>query len=128
MNTIFFYLYLINLVLVTTVFITIRCMFDYHDLDIFFYPNHNNNILENYVYLISHIIVNFFLGLFFGFEIIYGMILKTILFETMLYTTERCDIFNTTKVSTLIIIIMISVFFYSLGSMVKLLFSKSGKS
>jgi len=124
MNTIFFYMYLITLILITTAYILSRCIFDYHYLDIFFYPNHNNNILENYVYLISHILVNYFLGLLFGLEIIYGMILKIILFEAMLYATERCDIFNTTKVSTLIIIIIISVVSYSLGSITKLIFSK----
>jgi hypothetical protein len=124
MNTIFFYMYLITLVLITTAYILSRCIFDYHYLDIFFYPNHNNNILENYIYLISHILVNYFLGLLFGLEIIYGMILKIILFEAMLYATERCDIFNTTKVSTLIIIIIISVASYSLGSITKLIFSK----
>lgn len=124
MNTIFFYMYLITLILITTAYILSRCIFDYHDLDIFFYPNHNNNILENHIYLISHILVNYFLGLLFGLEIIYGMVLKIILFETMLYATERCDIFNTTKVSTLIIIIMISVAFYSLGSITKIIFSK----
>jgi hypothetical protein len=124
MNTIFFYMYLITLVLITTAYILSRCIFDYHYLDIFFYPNHNNNILENYIYLISHILVNYFLGLLFGLEIIYGMILKIILFEAMLYATERCDIFNTTKVSTLIIIIIISVSSYSLGSITKLIFSK----
>jgi|LakMenE18May11ns_1017448.scaffolds.fasta_scaffold9699079_2 hypothetical protein len=124
MNTIFFYMYLITLILITTAYILSRCIFDYHYLDIFFYTNHNNNILENYVYLISHILVNYFLGLLFGLEIIYGMILKIILFEAMLYATERCDIFNTTKVSTLIIIIIISVVSYSLGSITKLIFSK----
>jgi hypothetical protein len=124
MNTIFFYMYLITLILITTAYILSRCIFDYHYLDIFFYPNHNNNILENYIYLISHILVNYFLGLLFGLEIIYGMILKIILFEAMLYATERCDIFNTTKVSTLIIIIIISVSSYSLGSITKLIFSK----
>jgi hypothetical protein len=124
MNTIFFYMYLITLILITTAYILSRCIFDYHYLDIFFYPNHNNNILENYIYLISHILVNYFLGLLFGLEIIYGMILKIILFESMLYATERCDIFNTTKVSTLIIIIIISVASYSLGSITKLIFSK----
>jgi hypothetical protein len=117
-------MYLITLILITTAYILSRCIFDYHYLDIFFYPNHNNNILENYVYLISHILVNYFLGLLFGLEIIYGMILKIILFEAMLYATERCDIFNTTKVSTLIIIIIISVASYSLGSITKLIFSK----
>ena len=69
MNIIFFYIYLISIIIVTTIFILARCVFDFHDLDVFFYPNHNNNIVSNYIYLISHILVNFFLGVFFGFEI-----------------------------------------------------------
>jgi hypothetical protein len=124
MNTIYFYIYLIALIIATTIFILSRCVFDYHDMDIFFYPNHNNNIFENYIYLISHIIVNFLLGVFFGFEIIKGMILKIILFEMMLFLTERCDVFYTTNISSLIIIIIISVSFYTIGSFAKIIFDK----
>jgi hypothetical protein len=124
MNTIYFYVYLIALIIATTIFILSRCVFDYHDMDIFFYPNHNNNIFENYIYLISHIIVNFLLGVFFGFEIIKGMILKIILFEMMLFLTERCDVFYTTNISSLIIIIIISVSFYTIGSFAKIIFDK----
>jgi hypothetical protein len=124
MDTIYFYIYLIALIVTTTLFILSRCVFDYHDLDIFFYPNHNNNIFENYIYLISHIIVNFLIGLFFGFEIINGMILKIILFEMMLFITERCDIFYTTNISSLIIIIIISVSFYTIGSVANFIFKK----
>jgi hypothetical protein len=124
MNTIYFYIYLIALIVTTTIFILSRCVFDYHDMDIFFYPNHNNNIFENYIYLISHIIVNFLLGVFFGFEIIKGMILKIILFEMMLFLTERCDVFYTTNISSLIIIIIISVSFYTIGSFAKIIFDK----
>ena len=57
MNTIYFYIYLIALIVTTTIFILSRCVFDYHDMDIFFYPNHNNNIFENYIYLISGFII-----------------------------------------------------------------------
>ena len=124
MDTIYFYIYLIALIVTTTLFILSRCVFDYHDLDIFFYPNHNNNIFENYIYLISHIIVNFLIGLFFGFEIINGMILKIILFEIMLFITERCDVFYTTNISSLIIIIIISVSFYTIGSVANFIFKK----
>jgi hypothetical protein len=124
MNIIFFYIYLTTLIIATTIFILARCVFDFHDLDIFFYPNHNYNIVSNYVFLLSHILVNFFLGVFFGFEIIKGMILKIIFFETLLYLTERCDVFDTTNVSTLIIVIIISVSFYTIGSLANLLFSK----
>ena len=55
-----------------------RCIFELHTLDIFFYPNSDNNIMANYVYLISHIIVNFALGFLFGFDIIMGMFIKII--------------------------------------------------
>jgi len=124
MNIIFFYIYLTTLIIATTIFILARCVFDFHDLDIFFYPNHNYNIVSNYVFLLSHILVSFFLGVFFGFEIIKGMIIKIIFFETLLYLTERCDVFDTTNVSTLIIIIIISVSFYTIGSLANILFQK----
>jgi hypothetical protein len=61
---------------------------------------------------------------FFGFEIIKGMILKIILFEMMLFLTERCDVFYTTNISSLIIIIIISVSFYTIGSFAKIIFDK----
>jgi hypothetical protein len=115
---------LTTLIIATTIFILARCVFDFHDLDIFFYPNHNYNIVSNYVFLLSHILVSFFLGVFFGFEIIKGMIIKIIFFETLLYLTERCDVFDTTNVSTLIIIIIISVSFYTIGSLANILFQK----
>jgi len=124
MNIIFFYIYLTTLIIATTIFILARCVFDFHDLDIFFYPNHNYNIVSNYVFLLSHILVSFFLGVFFGFEIIKGMVIKIIFFETLLYLTERCDVFDTTNVSTLIIIIIISVSFYTIGSLANILFQK----
>lgn len=124
MNIIFFYIYLTTLIIATTIFIMARCVFDFHDLDMFFYPNYNYNIVSNYVFLLSHILVNFFLGVFFGFEIIKGMFLKIIFFETLLYLTERCDVFDTTNVSTLIIVIIISVSFYTIGCLANMLFSK----
>lgn len=124
MNIIFFYIYLTTLIIATTIFILARCVFDFHDLDIFFYPNHNYNIVSNYVFLLSHILVSFFLGVFFGFEIIKGMVIKIIFFETLLYLTERCDVFDTTNVSTLIIVIIISVSFYTIGSLANILFQK----
>jgi hypothetical protein len=115
---------LTTLIIATTIFIFARCVFDFHDLDIFFYPNHNYNIVSNYVFLLSHILVSFFLGVFFGFEIIKGMVIKIIFFETLLYLTERCDVFDTTNVSTLIIVIIISVSFYTIGSLANILFQK----
>ena len=90
----------------------------------FFYPNHNNNIFENYIYLISHIVVNFLLRLFFGFEIIKGMALKIILFELMLFLTERCDVFYASNISSFIIIIIISISFYTIGSFANIIFKK----
>jgi len=72
----------------------------------------------------SHIIVNFLLGVYFGFEIINGMILKIILFEILLFITERCDVFYTTNISSLIIIIILSVSFYTIGSVANIIFKK----
>jgi len=79
--------------------------------------------MANYVYLISHIIVNFALGFLFGFDIIMGMFIKIIIFEVFLYLTERCDIFNTSKISHVIIIILISIVSYTIGCFSSILFT-----
>lgn len=118
MNSIYFYIYLITIFTVTISFTILRCVFNMHDLDIFFYPNHANNIIENKVYLVSHIIVNFLLGLLFGFKIILGMFVKIIIFEAYLHIMEHCDIFYVSKISNLIIIVLISLVSYTLGSVI----------
>lgn len=123
MNTKYFYIYLVTIITITVCFTISRCIFELHTLDIFFYPNSDNNIMANYVYLISHIIVNFALGLLFGFDIIMGMFIKIIIFEVFLYLTERCDIFNTSKISHVIIIILISLVSYTIGCFSSILFT-----
>lgn len=128
MNTIYFYIYLVAIITTTIGFSVARCVFEIHTLDMFFYPNHDNNIIENRVYLISHIIVNFALGFLFGFEVMLGMLLKIILFEVYLYTTERCDIFNTSKISHLVIIVMISLVSYVMGCFANILFANNKKN
>jgi len=95
-----------------------------HTIDIFFYPNEANNILENKIYLISHILVNFLLGVIFGLDIIFGMFIKIIIFEVYLHITEHCDIFYISKMSNLIVIIVISLVSYTAGSMINKLVSK----
>ena len=125
MNTIFFYIYLL-LVLITTVSYTIlRCVFKEHSLDMFFYPNNANNIIENKVYLSSHIIVSFILGLLFGFNVVGGMFVKIIIFEVYLYFFEHCDVFIVSKPKNLIIIILITLISYVAGCIINTIFSKS---
>jgi hypothetical protein len=125
MDAKFFYIYLLVIFTITLVFTILRCVFNVHDLDIFFYPNHTNNIMENKVYLISHIIVNFLLGVIFGFDIILGMFVKIIIFEVYLHITEHCDIFYMSKSANLIVIIMISIVSYTFGSVLnKVLYPK----
>jgi hypothetical protein len=125
MDAKFFYIYLLVIFTITLVFTILRCVFNVHDLDIFFYPNHTNNILENKVYLATHIIVNFMLGALFGFDIILGMFVKIIIFEVYLHITEYCDIFYMSKASNLIVIILISIVSYTFGSVLnKILYSK----
>lgn len=123
MNPGFFYLYLTVVIASTVALNVLRCVFDIKMFDLFFYPNNNNNIVENYVYLSSHILVNFALGYLFGFEVIIGMLVKIMLFEVYLYITERCDIFNTSKISHLIIIIIVSLISYTAGCLVNKLLS-----
>jgi hypothetical protein len=125
MDAKFFYIYLLVIFTITLAFTILRCVFNVHDIDIFFYPNHTNNILENKVYLISHIIVNFLLGVIFGFDIILGMFVKIIIFEVYLHITEYCDIFYMSKASNLIVIILISIVSYTFGSVLnKVLYPK----
>jgi hypothetical protein len=124
MDTTFFYIYLLLIFTITISFTIIRCIFNIHTIDIFFYPNDANNILENKVYLISHILVNFILGVIFGLDIIFGMFIKIIIFEVYLHITEHCDIFYVSKMSNLIVIIVISLVSYTAGSMINKLVSK----
>jgi len=125
MDSKFFYIYLLVIFTITLAFTILRCVFNVHDLDIFFYPNHTNNILENKVYLATHIIVNFMLGALFGFDIILGMFVKIIIFEVYLHITEYCDIFYMSKASNLIVIILISIVSYTFGSVLnKILYQK----
>lgn len=125
MDAKFFYIYLLVIFTVTLIFTILRCVFNVHDIDIFFYPNNTNNILENKVYLATHIIVNFLLGAIFGFDIILGMFVKIIIFEVYLHITEHCDIFYMSKSANLIVIIMISIVSYTFGSVLnKVLYPK----
>ena len=124
MDTAYFYIYLLLIFTITISFTIIRCVFNIHTIDIFFYPNNANNIIENKIYLISHILVNFLLGVIFGLDIILGMFIKIIIFEVYLHITEHCDIFYVSKMSNLIVIVIISLVSYTAGSMINKLVSK----
>jgi hypothetical protein len=124
MDTAYFYIYLLLIFTITISFTIIRCVFNIHTIDLFFYPNDANNILENKIYLITHILVNFLLGVIFGLDIIFGMFIKIIIFEVYLHITEHCDIFYVSKMSNLIVIIVISLVSYTAGSMINKLVSK----
>ena len=124
MDTAYFYIYLLIIFTITISFTILRCVFNIHTIDIFFYPNNANNIIENKVYLISHILVNFLLGVIFGLDIILGMFIKIIIFEVYLHITEHCDVFYISKMSNLIVIIIISLVTYTAGSMINKLVSK----
>ena len=124
MDTAYFYIYLLLIFTITISFTIIRCVFNIHTIDIFFYPNNANNIIENKVYLISHILVNFLLGVIFGLDIILGMFIKIIIFEVYLHITEHCDIFYVSKMSNLIMIVLISLISYTAGSIMNKLVSK----
>jgi hypothetical protein len=124
MDTLYFNIYLLLIFTATITFTILRCVFNIHTLDIFFYPNNANNIIENKVYLFTHILVNFLLGLIFGFDIILGMFIKILIFEVYLHITEHCDIFYVSKISNLIVIVLISLISYTFGSVVNRATSK----
>ena len=115
MDTLYFYIYLLFIITTTIIFTIIRCIFNIHDLDIFFYPNNKNNIIENKIYLYTHILVNFLLGFIFGFDIILGMFVKILIFEVYLHITEHCYIFYVSNISNLIVIVLISLVSYTFG-------------
>jgi len=123
MDTKFFYIYLMLVIVATFSFTIIRCIFKRHELDIFFYPNEANNIIANKVYLATHILVNFLLGFLFGFEVVAGMAIKILVFEVYLYLTEHCDVFILSNASNLIIIVLISLISYITGSTINKVFS-----
>lgn len=125
MNTIYFYIYLWFILISTISYTILRCVFKEHSLDIFFYPNNANNILENKVYLASHIIVSFLLGFLFGFNVLGGMFIKIIIFEVYLYFFEHCDVFIISEPSNLIVIILITLISYIAGCILNTIFSKS---
>lgn len=115
MDTIFFYIYLILTGLSIFVFTASRCLYDMKTFDMFLYPNENFAILENYWFLSYHILVYALLGFLFGFEVKYVMILKILAFETYLYATEYCDLFQTASIHNLYIVIIIAIMSYLLG-------------
>lgn len=115
MNKLYFYIYLLAIITSTITFTILRCYFDVHTFDFLFYPNENNNILKNTTFLVFHILINFALGVLFGFDVAYGMLLKIAMFEVYLYVTEYCDIFHTAKFSNLVIIVIISLVSYFAG-------------
>jgi hypothetical protein len=124
MDSTLFYIYLLFVLVSTISYTILRCVFKEHSLDMFFYPNNANNILENKVYLASHIIGSFLLGLLFGFNVIGGMFVKIIIFEVYLYFFEHCDVFIVSEPSNLIVIILITIISYIAGCIINTIFSK----
>jgi hypothetical protein len=123
MNSIYFYIYLTAVIMSTIAFTILRCGYDVHYFDMFFYPNPNNNIFENEIYLYSHILINFLLGFLFGFEVLFGMLVKIAIFEVYLFLTEHCDIFKISDMKYLILIVIISLISYTAGSLANIIFS-----
>jgi hypothetical protein len=125
MNIIYFYIYIIILIISTILFTISRCYYNIHIFDIFFYPNENDNILENKIFMASNILINFGLGVLFGMEALFLMCIKIMLFDIYLFFTEYCDIFKTAKSSNIIILIIISLTSYLLGALCKQYYPKS---
>jgi hypothetical protein len=115
MDTFYFYVYLLVIITITILFTIGRCYFDIHFFDVLFYPNENDKILDNKVFLAFHILTNFAFGLLFGYDVMYGMMVKIIFFEIYLYFTHYCDIFKTAKFSNLVIVVIISLASYLAG-------------
>jgi hypothetical protein len=116
MNVFYFYIYLILVAASILTFSIARCFYKMHYFDFLLYPNENNNIFKNPWFLAYHVSVNTLLGLLFGYEVVYAMLIKIIAYEWYMYATEYCDIFNTSKVANLYIVIIISIASYAAGA------------
>lgn len=115
MNDIYFKIYILITALSILTFTILRCYTHNKLFDILLYPNDNNILIENKVFLIYHIIVYFLIGVIFGYGVIYPMIAKIIIFETYLFFIEYCDIFQTSKPINLVITIIIALFSFLIG-------------
>lgn len=124
MNVFYFYIYLILVAATVLIFTLARCFYKMNYFDFLLYPNQNNNIFKNPFFLAYHIAVNVILGLLFGYQVVYAMLIKIVSYEWYIYAVEYCDIFNTSKASNLYIAILISISSYFIGATFAQFFSK----
>jgi len=124
MNTIeslikrFYYIYIILAILFSIIFVTIKCIFHIKIFDQFLYMDEKNN---NYtLFVLFHLILNFLLGLIFGFDVYFEILLKIIIIEIILLFVKDCDyksIFS--HIDVTIIAIFIGCFSYLLGALIR---------
>lgn len=118
MNVIYFNLYVLIAGLAVLTLTIGRCYMKNNTFDMFLYPNENDKLIENKVFLIYHISVYFILGLIFKYDIFYLMLFKILVFEMYLYFIQYCDIFKTSGSLNLVITIIISLVSYIFGCFV----------
>ena len=112
--------YLLHLLPRYILFLIIKCIFHIKIFDEFLYIDDNNN---NYIAFVSfHLILNYILGLIFGLDVYFEILLKIIIIEIILLFMKDCDyksIFEHMDIT--IIAIFIGCFSYLFGALVRLL-------
>jgi hypothetical protein len=116
----FYYVYILLAILFSILFLIIKCIFHIKIFDEFLYIDDNNN---NYIAFVSfHLILNYILGLIFGLDVYFEILLKIIIIEIILLFMKDCDyksIFEHMDIT--IIAIFIGCFSYLFGALVRLL-------
>jgi len=116
----FYYIYFFLAIFCSILFVIFKCIFNIKIFDEFLYLDDQN---KNYIAFISfHLILNFILGLIFGFDVYFEILLKIIIIEILLLFVKDCNykaIFMHMDVT--IIAIFIGCFSYILGALIRTL-------
>lgn len=123
MDTIYFYLYLVFLVLSIASYAVLKCMYKINTFDVLMYSDSNDtSISSKLIYFISHFIFYGTFGLLFGFEILPAMICKTIVIEFTLILIKNCNLFDIQDIESAILSIFTGIISYIVGALVLTIF------
>lgn len=107
----FIYLYTVVSILLTIIFITLKCKYNFNKLDDYLYTTSIDNI---YKYIIYHIVPYILLGIIFGKEYLLLTIIRIIIIELSLIYVEKCDM-KEIKIDSGIYSIILSIIGYLIG-------------
>lgn len=119
MDTIFFYLYILSLILSLVSFIVIKCVFKINYLDKFVYEDtEDTSINAQIMFYLSHFIFYVPFGLIFSFDIFPEMILKIVFFEFSLAAIKNCDPYNIDNMDFAILCSVVDIISYIIGALI----------